>query len=47
MARYLAELCLAVAAIPFIYHLISLYSSWKFFSHSNAKRYELRVSLLR
>ena len=41
MARYIADFCLAVAAIPFIYYLISLYSSWKFFSHANAKRYEL------
>src|SRR5580704_4285776 len=28
---YLGELFLAIAAIPFIYYLITLYSSWRYF----------------
>jgi ceramide glucosyltransferase len=31
MARFIGDLLLAVAAIPFIYYAIALFSSWKFF----------------
>ena len=38
MVRFVADVCLVVAAIPFIYYLISLYSSWHYFAKSRAKR---------
>ena len=41
MVRYVADLCLAVAAIPFIYYLISLYSSWHYFANASGKRSDL------
>src|SRR5438270_8991721 len=31
--RLVSYLVLAIAAIPFIYYLIALYSSWRFFRH--------------
>ena len=37
MARFFGDLCLAVAAIPFIYYAIALFSSWNFFRKRGRK----------
>ena len=37
------DLFLAVAAIPFIYYLIALYSSWNYFRQSTPKQVDLKV----
>ena len=35
----LTYIFLAIAAIPFIYYAIALYSSWRFFAHSSRQRF--------
>jgi ceramide glucosyltransferase len=37
MSLIFVRVFLAVAAIPFIYYLIALYSSWRFFAHDSRK----------